>query len=592
MTSKIEILLNRFIVTISRYPILLLNALMASITIISADAYSNSDFLLIKLFLVLLLGNSLLFGLTTLSQKEQNRTLLPLFIGLPLMAAFYFLFLPENQSDFSIIHRSTLVISGICCHLFVAFGPFLRKYNERNFWNYNKNLFISVILTAIFTGVLVGGAQLAITAVDQLFTLNFPNELYLYSFYFLSIFGSMLIFLLFIEEGYEKLIKEDTYPIVLKFFTQFILIPLLLIYLIILYAYTFKILLNWDLPEGWVTILIIAYSSLGLLALLLVEPLKSDNKKSWVNWFSKMFYYSLLPLMILWFVAILTRINEYGFTINRYFVLLTACWLCFIALYNITNQQAKIIWIPLGLFLVGLLGIITPHFNAFSVSERSQSNRLETILIKNNLLKNNYINFSSPVVDTVVEEIDHVSRFFIKRNQEGAVLKWIAPEKRDSIDNGLILNYYSYKPLGNLFTNLIRTENKIQRNSTTFSLKAKNHTFEINSYKYLIPTIPRSTGGNDLEDYSIIFKTGEENTIFLNSSSGSLVAHYSLNSTIDSLISKYVRQINEYNRGYQLIEMNPESVSFQLGPYSANFVFQSIFKNENETTYDGYLLLR
>ena len=106
-----------------------------------------------------------------------------------------------------------------------------------NFANITFNLFINIFLTAIFTGVLTGGVELAIVAVDQLFDFNFSDKIYLRVFYLLAIFGSSLIFLLFNEKGLEYLEKEGTYPVVLKFFTQYILIPLLIIYVVILYLY-------------------------------------------------------------------------------------------------------------------------------------------------------------------------------------------------------------------------------------------------------------------------------------------------------------------------------------------------------------------
>ena len=75
-----------------------------------------------------------------------------------------------------------------------------------------------------------------------------------------------------------------------QFFTQFILIPLLIIYVVILYFYCAKIVINWQLPRGWVSYLVLAYSIVGIFALLLVHPLKELKLKSWIVIFSKLFY--------------------------------------------------------------------------------------------------------------------------------------------------------------------------------------------------------------------------------------------------------------------------------------------------------------
>jgi hypothetical protein len=76
----------------------------------------------------------------------------------------------------------------------VSFLAFFEKNNENQFWQYNKNLFINVVLTGIFTAVLVGGIMLAITAVDNLFDLDLDNKIYPRTFVMLAIFGSCFIF--------------------------------------------------------------------------------------------------------------------------------------------------------------------------------------------------------------------------------------------------------------------------------------------------------------------------------------------------------------------------------------------------------------
>lgn len=176
----------------------------------------------------------------------------------------------------------------------------------------------------------------------------------------MAIFGSTFIFLLFNAKGLSNLEKESQYPVILKFFTQFVLIPLLIIYLVILYFYSGKILLAWELPRGWVTYLVMAFSIVGILALLLVYPLKEIKAKSWVVIFSKVFYYSLLPLLILLFTAIFTRVLQYGFTEARYYVLVLAIWLATLTIYYIFYKKASIKFIPISLFCFGIFGLLFP----------------------------------------------------------------------------------------------------------------------------------------------------------------------------------------------------------------------------------------
>ena len=99
-----------------------------------------------------------------------------------------------------------------------------------------------------------------------------------------------------------------------------LVLPLVVVYLCILYAYMGKIILTWTLPQGWVTILIMAFSVIGMLAMLLVHPFQQLTEHAWIKVITKNYYRSLLPLLVLQYVAIFTRISDYGFTSARWAV--------------------------------------------------------------------------------------------------------------------------------------------------------------------------------------------------------------------------------------------------------------------------------
>ncbi|MBB6369793.1 DUF4153 domain-containing protein [Chryseobacterium shigense] len=417
---------------IFRYPMVLLMGLLSSIgAICMMDSKNDGDLLFTyaKFTICSSLGISLMFALKILSQRIGRRLLLEI-LGVVFLIGFYFI-LPEKKKNFNDIQGFIIAITFLLSHLLVSFAAFLSKNKELNFWQYNKNLFVNIFLTAVFTGVLTGGVELAILAIDKLFDFHFDDILYLDTFYMLAISGSCFIFLLFNETGLDYLEKDGTYPVILKFFTQFVLIPLLFIYLIILYLYSFKIIIRWELPRGWVSYLVLAYSVVGILALLLVYPLKEEKAKSWVKVFSQAFYYTIIPLLVLLFTAIFTRILEYGYTEPRYFVLLLALWLLSVVVYFVLNKKASIKFIPVSLFTFGLFSLIFPYLNAFSVAKRSQKNELITLLDKNKLLVNNKINFQKKVADTLVDEISNKFQFLAERKQKDFLLNLVSGKTHD-----------------------------------------------------------------------------------------------------------------------------------------------------------------
>jgi uncharacterized membrane protein YhaH (DUF805 family) len=156
-----------------------------------------------------------------------------------------------------------------------------------------------------------------------------------------------------------------------------------------LYAYGTKILVSWNWPKGIVAYLIMFVSILGILTFLLLHPYGNQKEHSWIKKSSRGYYFVLIPLLVLLFIAIFMRINDYGITINRYAVLLLAVWISIVCGYTALGKT-NIKFIPTSLAVVLILISFGP-WGMFSVSERSQVNRLSTILEHSKILVNGKI---------------------------------------------------------------------------------------------------------------------------------------------------------------------------------------------------------
>lgn len=479
MKNKFTDLIEKIKYLIYNYPLVLLMSLATAIVIITGielDRKYDFDFVLLKLGFTFALGISSQFALKMLSQRIKNGFAWQI-IGLLFLVIFYFIF-PEDEKDFNELYAFILIPTFILSHLLVAFIAFTKKENtENNFWQYNKNLFVNIFMTAIFTGVLVGGVELAILAIENLFNLKFDYKIYGETFFGLAVFGSTIIFLLFNETGLNTLEKEGNYPVVLKFFTQYILIPLLIIYVIILYFYALKIVIHWELPRGWVSYLVLAYSIVGILALLLVHPLKQLKVKSWIIIFNKIFYYTLIPLIVLLFTAIFTRVLEYGYTEPRYFVLLISLWLTSVVVYFVFFKKTSIKFIPISLFLFGLFALLFPYFNAFSVSKRSQQNELTQVLTQSKLLVNGKIDFNKTVVDSVKYEIEDKLEYLSKRKDSIYLMQFLNDDAKKEMSK----NKYWYN---SLFKNVTYIDDGMKDSFISIHSTQKLH--DIKGYDYVL----------------------------------------------------------------------------------------------------------
>lgn len=265
-------------------------------------------------------------------------------------------------------------VMAIAVHLLVSFAPFIRDGDMRRFWEYNKSIFLRILTSGLYSAVLFGGLALALVAIDELFDVNVKETSYAKIFVFISTVFNTWFFL----AGFPKLNVDSPgveYPKGLRMFTQFVLLPLVTIYLMILYAYAGKILFTMNWPRGWVSYLVIGFSMAGILALLLIWPLREDMRHKWIKLYARGFFFALFPLVILLFCSIYLRVSTYGITINRWFVILLACWLLLIALYFLLSREKQIRFIPVSLFCTALLSAYGP-LSASNVAFRSQKARL------------------------------------------------------------------------------------------------------------------------------------------------------------------------------------------------------------------------
>lgn len=365
--------------TINRFPLETLATFVGTIySLIIIDNIDNkTDQFNIKvvicssLCLVLFLSLSLYFE--SKKSKTWIRFATSIFLG-GLIALFVF-----NLSEkITFIEGLQLFVLSISLHLLVSFAGFIpKKYDQEEFWEFNKQLFIRIITAGIYSSVLYVGLALAITAVTKLFNVEFYNEIYGDLFIIIAGLFNTIFFLAGVPETNNTAAPISlSYPKGLKNFTQYVLMPLISLYLVILISYEVKIVATFSLPVGWVSYLVLIFAIFGILSFLLIHPIAKETGNLWMRTFSRWFYFLLVPLLGLLFWAILYRVNLYGFTHERYYVLLLSIWLSVVVTYFIIQKQPKIKFIPISMCLFGLLSIAGPQ-SADSISKHSQLLRFE-----------------------------------------------------------------------------------------------------------------------------------------------------------------------------------------------------------------------
>ena len=328
-----------------RFPLTILSALIGvsiSIYLVELNKEIENSFPYINTLLTAALGIPLFFCTAIYcSMSEVNSIKKALIYSSSfLLLIAIFLSLPNSEvTNNTSIPYIKYTIYNIIIHLLVSFIPYLKTKKRNGFWNYNKTLFIRVWTSILYSGVLYLGLIFALFAVDKLFNIDFHEELYFDIYIITAGLFNTWFFVAGIPEDLNNLENETNYPQGLKIFTQFVLLPLLILYLIILYAYILKIVIVWDWPKGIVAYLISGVSILGILAVLLIYPYSNSKENSWIKKFSRIYYFILFPLIIVLFLAIKMRIEDYGITINRYIIILLGIWLVLVSTYFSVGQK-------------------------------------------------------------------------------------------------------------------------------------------------------------------------------------------------------------------------------------------------------------
>ncbi len=368
---------------VRRFPLQVLIAVAASVILcflVGLDSRNGSlNDVLIKSLLVLNFGLALLLSADLFAEARRWSAGPVWTMRLLVILLCLGLFLLLDPQVFT-ADKYRVVLLAFAFHLLVSFAPFTGGSGTLNdFWLYNKSLFIRFLTAALYAAVLYAGLAIALAAVDGLFAVQISYKVYLSLFSIVAAGFMTVFFLAGVPTVFVRGDLKEAYPKGLKVFTQYVLIPLMAIYLGILLVYELKIIVNGELPKGLVSMLILGYAVFGILSLLLVYPIRTQEGHGWIRLFSRFFYVMMIPLVILLLLAVWARVSRYGVTEPRYLLVILALWLAFITVYFLLSRKQNIMLIPVSLCVLALLAVYGPQ-SASSLSRFSQQSRLKKLM--------------------------------------------------------------------------------------------------------------------------------------------------------------------------------------------------------------------
>lgn len=413
--SRIKNFMNNIVYnlkeTITRFPmtIVFLASLSAVMFLIIED-YSSLDIDILSRYMFAgIFGAFFATAVRFMLERYENFKNSFLFYGLTIILTIgYFYFMTDDKVD----NKMLIHLLVISFALFAAYLYLPSSKNALNFGNVALAHFKSAFTAILYGIVLYVGIAAIIGAIDiLLYDVDYKS--YAHAANIIFIFFTPLYYLSLLPKFNSRDENDDakkeisfTYPRFLDILVSYITIPLITAFTAVLIIYFIKILATGVWPVGQVGPMVLGYSAAGYFIYILSSNL--NNKFSVL--YRKLFPLILIPLVVMQMVSSYIRIDAYGITESRYYVVLFGIFSIVCALVLIFDKKKNPNTIVLLSAVFALMSIIPP-VDAFTVSKNSQERRLTEILIRNKMIADGEIVKKTDISTDDMFEITNISNY-------------------------------------------------------------------------------------------------------------------------------------------------------------------------------------
>lgn len=413
--SRIKNFMNNIVYnlkeTITRFPMtIVFLASLSTVMFLIIEDYSSLDIDLLSRYMFAgIFGAFLATTVRFMMERYENLKNSFLFYGLTILLTIgYFYFMTDDKVD----NKMLIHLLVISFALFAAYLYLPSSKNALNFGNVALAHFKSAFTAILYGIVLYVGIAAIIGAIDiLLYDVDYKS--YAHAANIIFIFFTPLYYLSLLPKFNSRDENDDakkeisfTYPRFLDILVSYITIPLITAFTAVLIIYFIKILATGVWPVGQVGPMVLGYSAAGYFIYILSSNL--NNKFSVL--YRKLFPLILIPLVVMQMVSSYIRIDAYGITESRYYVVLFGIFSIVCALMLIFDKKKNPNTIVLLSAVFALMSIIPP-VDAFTVSKNSQERRLTEILNRNNMIVDGEIVKKTDLSTDDMFEITNISNY-------------------------------------------------------------------------------------------------------------------------------------------------------------------------------------
>ena len=569
MLSDIKITFSRFA---------LLPVLLAAITVLVSLQIENvfsddKQKILERLILSAIAGAFFGTALEFLCERFSRLKIYRIYLqGMTLIFSVLYYLLLTSKGDVEFMAMIRLLV--ICFALF-AFYIWIPSFkNSAVFSNNALAHFKACFISMLYSLVLALGFIAIFFAIDLLLV-KLDNDIPAHIANIMGTFFFPLYYLALLpdfnsseERMLEKCNTSSIYPKFLEILVSYIAMPLITLFTGVLAIYMIKIIITLKWPVGQLGPMILWYSAVGLF--LYVLSGKLENR--FTLFYRRFFPWALVPLVCLQLYSVFIRINAYGVTESRYYLVLFGIYsiVCAAALILMKGLKPGIITILAAIFAIVS---ILPGVNAFTVSRNSQAHRVETILIQNNMLTSGKItpNGDMPGEDKV--EITNIMNYMFRMGHTSRI-SWLPADYNQYQDFQRVFGFSEAYGTVDAEDSGITYYNAMIEQKLPMDISGYTFGLKINFYKYADNGSNAGETafelGGETYNLNIVYLSDNDVEFSVVDSSGQKQVLLTLKPQLEKLIAKQI-----INKGASIspVEMTVDAVN---GSLKMRVILQSI----------------
>ena len=284
----------------------------------------------------------------------------------------YVLFIKTDLKDW--ITSTEYIIALLICPLAVILSDWIKdnkRFAER---------IIRYLVDWIAAGLLALVAYLLVNAIvysfGYIFDLHIPSKFSFYAFLSASILLTPLCFLTFNRQSEQTPDRPIPGNSFLDILARYVLTPAAWIYTIILYLYFVRIAITWSLPRGGIAYLVFGF----ILFATILKALQPLLQKQPCKWFYERFSLISLPALIMFWIGVGYRINQYGLTENRIYLIVCGVVMTLTIGLFFSHRWGRYLYATLSAVVLLALFTYIPGIRAGQLGLLSQNLRAERLI--------------------------------------------------------------------------------------------------------------------------------------------------------------------------------------------------------------------